>query len=116
MQGLDSPVAAIMTASSAARTRMGGQRRDRGDRFGGPLLAFQGPSAAQDLDDLAPRARESYIGGHGGDLQGAPFSAAVSQLASLISDGDLSQGRSGELGVQAGLVALATLWVDDSDS
>ena len=41
-----------------------------------------------------------------GDLQGAPFGAAVAFLAGIIGDGDLPPGQRGQLSVQAGLVTL----------
>ena len=50
--------------------------------------------------------REGEPGGHGGDLQGAPFGAAVSFLPGLVGDGDLPPGQGGRLGAQGGLVAL----------
>jgi hypothetical protein len=49
---------------------------------------------------------EGQPGRDGGDLQGAPFGAAMTFLAGLVRDGDLPPGQGGELGVQAGLVAL----------
>ena len=49
---------------------------------------------------------EGQPGGHGGDLEGAAFLAAVAALAGLMGDGNLPPGQGGELGVQAGLVAL----------
>ena len=40
------------------------------------------------------------------DLQGAPFRTAVAFVSGLAGDGDLPPRQGGELGVQAGLVAL----------
>jgi len=49
---------------------------------------------------------ESQPGGHGGDFQGAPLSAAVPAVTLDVSGRDLAPGQAGELSVQAGLVAL----------
>jgi hypothetical protein len=49
---------------------------------------------------------EGQPGCDGGDLQGAPFGAAVAFVPGLVRDGVLPPGQGGELGVQAGLVAL----------
>ena len=50
--------------------------------------------------------REGEPGRHGSNLQGAPFGTAVAPFAGVMSDRDLPPGQGGELGVQAGLVAL----------
>jgi hypothetical protein len=50
--------------------------------------------------------REDQPGGDGGDSQDAPLGAAVTPPAGIMGDGDLAPGQGGELGVQAGLVAL----------
>ena len=44
--------------------------------------------------------------GHGGDLEGAPLGAAVPAFPLVVGDRDVAPGQGGELGVQAGLVAL----------
>jgi hypothetical protein len=49
---------------------------------------------------------EGQASGHGGDLQGAPLGAAVPAFPLGIGDRDVVPGQGGELGVQAGLVAL----------
>jgi len=93
-----------MAASSAGRLD-GGQRGDRIDGLGGPLLAVQRPAAADDPEGLG-RVREGQAGGHGGDLHGAPLRAPVAPFAGGMSDRDLAPGQLSELGVQAGLVGL----------
>jgi hypothetical protein len=44
--------------------------------------------------------------GHGGDFQDAPLGAAVPAFPLGIGDRHVAPGQGGELGVQAGLVAL----------
>jgi hypothetical protein len=76
----------------------GGQRGDRVDGLGGPLLAVQRP-AADDSKGLG-RVREGQAGGHGGgDLHGAPLRAPMAPLAGGMSDRDLAPGQLSELGV-----------------
>ena len=82
-----------------------GQRGDRVDRLGRPFRAGQRSAAAHDLDGLGG-VRERQPGRDRSDLQGAPFSAAVAFLADPVRDRDVPPGQAGELGVQAGLVAL----------
>jgi hypothetical protein len=50
--------------------------------------------------------RECQPGGHRGDLEGALLSPAVATLAGVTGDRDQAPGQGGELGEQAGLVAL----------
>ena len=105
---LDSPVAADDPGQFGGPCLDDGQRGDHVDRLGRPLLAVlpgQLPSAAHDLDGLGG-VGEGQSGRYGGDLQGSPFGAPVAFLAGLAGDGDLPPGQRGELGVQAGLVAL----------
>ena len=47
-----------------------------------------------------------YPRGHGRDFQGAPLGAAVAAVVLDIGSRYLAPGQGGELGVQAGLVAL----------
>jgi hypothetical protein len=61
--------------------------------------------AADDLDGLGS-VRESQPASHGSDLEGAPLGAAVPALTDLVGDRHFPPGQGGELGVQAGLVAL----------
>jgi hypothetical protein len=64
------------------------------------------PQAAAWLSDFAVASEQPLPGRHRGDLQGALFGAAVAFVPGLAGDGDLPPGQGGQLGVQAGLVAL----------
>jgi hypothetical protein len=62
-------------------------------------------AAAGDLDGLGG-VGEGQPGSDGGDFQGAPLGAAVAAFPLVIGHRNLPPGQGGELGVQAGLVAL----------
>ena len=50
--------------------------------------------------------REGDSGGHGGDFQGSPLGPAVRPVVLDVGGRDLAPRQPGELGMQAGLVAL----------
>jgi hypothetical protein len=99
----DSPVAADDGLELGGAGLGHRQRRHRVAGLGRPLPVHF--PAAGDLDGLGG-AGEGQAGGHGGDFQGAPLGAAVPAFGLGIGDRNLAPGQGGELGVQAGLVAL----------
>jgi hypothetical protein len=52
---------------------------------------------------------EASPAGDGGDFQGSPFRGPVAFVPGLMGDGDVPPGQGGELGVQAGLIALTVI-------
>ena len=99
----DSPVAADDGGELSVAGLGDGQRGDRVAGLAGPPSLHL--AAGRDLDGL-DGVGEGQPAGNGGDLQGAPFGAAVPALAGLVGDRDVAPGQAGELGVQPGLVAL----------
>jgi hypothetical protein len=102
---LDAPVAAD-DAREVGGARLGGGQR--GDRVAGFTRPFPFHcAAAHDLDGLGG-VREGQPAGDGGDLEGAPLAAAVPAFPLVIGGWHVTPGQRGELGVQAGLIALDT--------
>jgi hypothetical protein len=93
----------MMPARSVGLAWGGGQRGDRVAGFTRPFPFHW--AAADDLVGLGG-VREGQPAGDGGDLEGAPLAAAVPAFPPVIRGRHVTPGQRGELGVQAGLVAL----------
>jgi hypothetical protein len=99
----DTPVAAD-DGGELARGGLGGGQG--GDRVAGFTRPFSFHCAvAGDLEGLGG-VREGQPPGDGGDLEDAPLAAAVPAFPPVIRGRHVTPGQGGELGVQAGLVAL----------
>jgi hypothetical protein len=99
----DAPVAADDGGELARGGLGGGQRGDRVAGFTRPFPFHC--AAAGDLDGLG-RVREGQPPGDGGDLGGAPLGAAMAAFPLVVGHRQVAPGQGGELGAQAGLVAL----------